>query len=116
MGPAVRLADQLLRPDESLHAPHLVDLEIMHVLRRYSFTGKLGSARALEILADLYALPIIRYPHEPFLRRIWELRLSVTAYDAAYVALAEVLDAPLVTCDRRLASTRGHRAAIEFIG
>lgn len=114
-GAGARLADRLFRPGESWHAPHLIDLEVTHALRRYCLAGDLRSARALEAIADLDALPMTRYPHQPFLPRIWELRRAVTAYDAAYVALAEALDAPLLTRDRRLASSHGHRAAIEFV-
>ncbi len=71
--------------------------------------------RARQALADLADLAVTRYPHPPFVPRIWELRHHVTAYDVAYVALAEVLDAPLLTGDARLAGAPGHAAAIELI-
>jgi len=100
---------------QTLHAPHLIDLEVAQVLRRYSAAGDLTDERAQEALTDFADLPVTRYPHQPFLGRIWELRRNVTAYDAAYIALAEVLRAPLVTCDRALASAPGHRATIEII-
>jgi predicted nucleic acid-binding protein len=101
------------RPDESLHAPHLLDVEVASVLRRYQLSGELSADDGREALADLAGLDIARYAHDPLLPRVWELRTSVTAYDAVYLALAEVLEAPLLTLDRRLAGARGHRARIE---
>lgn len=109
-----RLADRLLAPGETLHAPHLIDVEVAQVLRRYSRTRELDDARGQEALEDLADLPLTRYPHGLLLPRIWELRDNVTAYDAAYVALAEALDAPLVTLDAALKSSRAHRARIEL--
>ncbi len=109
-----RLADRLFAPGESLHAPHLIDIEVAQVLRRYSRTGELDNARGQDVIEDLADLPLTRYPHGLLLPRIWDLRDNVTAYDAAYVALAEALDAPLVTRDAALASTRAHRARIEL--
>lgn len=106
---------RLFREEETLHAPHLLDLEIVHVLRRYCLIGELRPNRAAEALTDLGDLRIVRHPHEPFVRRIWQLRHSITAYDAANVALAEALESPLVTRDGRLASAHGHRARIELI-
>lgn len=106
---------KLLAGGDSLHAPHLVDLEIVHALRRFVRIGNMSPDRAEEALVDLYDLRLDRYPHTELVSRIWELRDSLTAYDAAYVALAEALDATLVTRDARLARTRGHRAAIELI-
>ena len=107
---APRLASRLLAGRESLHAPHLLDLEVAQVLRRYAAAGDLSPERGREALADLADLPLHRYPHDVLLPRIWELRQNVTAYDAAYLALAEVLVAPLVTCDSRLSSAPGsHR-------
>jgi predicted nucleic acid-binding protein len=110
-----RVADRLFRPNESLHAPHLIDLEVIQVLRRYCLAGELRPGRALEAIADLDALPMARHPHQLFLPRIWELRHALTAYDAVYVTLAEALDAPLITRDRRLAASHGHRAKIELV-
>lgn len=109
-----RLADRLLAPGETLHAPHLIDVEVAQVLRRYWRTRELDDARGQEALEDLADLPLTRYPHGLLLPRIWELRDNVTAYDAAYVALAEALDAPLVTLDAALKSSRAHRARIEL--
>ena len=110
-----RCAERLLRPDDPLFAPHLLDVEVMQVLRRYARRGDLRDARGREALRDLVDFPLTRWPHEPLLERIWELRDSLSAYDAAYVALAEALDAPLVTCDARLARTRGHNARVEVL-
>ena len=100
---------------ESLHAPHLLDLEVAQVLRRYARSGVLTARRGEQALEDLVDLPVARYPHEFLLARIWELRDRVTAYDAAYLALAEALAAPLVTRDAALASSRAHRATVELM-
>ncbi|MFN2387539.1 MAG: type II toxin-antitoxin system VapC family toxin [Thermoanaerobaculia bacterium] len=105
---------RVLAPRETLHAPHLLDLEVAQVLRRYLGQGDLSEQRAAESLRDFLDLSVARYPHEPFLPRIWQLRANLTAYDAAYVALAEALDAPLVTRDARLARAAGHEARIEL--
>jgi len=112
---AARLARRLRDPDEALHAPHLIDLEIAQTLRRYQAIGELSPQRARQALLAFAQMPIERHPHWPFFERIWELRRNLTAYDAAYVALAEVLEAPLLTCDRALASAPGHRATVELI-
>jgi predicted nucleic acid-binding protein len=100
---------------DSLHAPQLLDIEVLHVLRRNALRHALDPTRAMEALQDLADLPIVRYPHEPLRPRIWELRSTLSAYDAAYVALAEALHAPLVTLDSRLAASHGHQAHIELI-
>ncbi len=109
-----RLRERLFREDEALHAPHLLDLEIVHVLRRGCLRGELQPDRAAQSLAVLSDMRMVRHPHEPYVPRIWQLRNSLTAYDAAYVALAEALDAPLITRDARMASAHGHRAKIEL--
>lgn len=96
----------------SLHAPHLIDLEIAQVLRRYSTSGKITGARGRQALEDLTDFPLTRYPHDFLLPRIWELRRNVTAYDAAYIALAEALGAVLVTRDARLGAAPGCRARV----
>ena len=101
--------------DETLHAPHLLDVELAQVLRRYALAGELDAARGAQVIEDLAVFPIQRYGHEHLLPRIWMLRQNVTAYDAAYIALAEALDAPLVTRDARLARAPGHRAAVEVV-
>lgn len=107
--------ERLVRQGERLCAPHLLDVEVVHVLRRYERAGELTGRRAQAAVSDLADLPIVRYPHVPLLARIWELRANLTGYDAAYLALAEVLDLPLVTCDARLASAPGHRARVEVL-
>jgi predicted nucleic acid-binding protein len=89
--------------DERLHAPHLIDLEVTQTLRRLVLSGGLTVQRADDALNDLAQFPIARYPHHPFIARIWQLRSNVTAYDAAYIALAESLNTPLLTLDARLA-------------
>lgn len=104
-----------LTTDPSLHAPHLVDLEVIAVLRRRSVAGDLDGRRADLAIRDLMDLPVVRYPHVPFARRAWELRHNVTPYDAAYVALAESLDCALVTADRRMAVSPGIRCAVEVL-
>lgn len=111
----VELTQRLLGGAESLCAPHLVDLEVAQVLRRYAVTGELTAARGRQGIQDLRDLPIERYPHELLLERVWELRGHLTAYDAAYVALAEALGAPLLTRDVRLAHARGYRAEVELV-
>jgi predicted nucleic acid-binding protein len=100
---------------ETLHTPHLLPVEVAQVLRRYFLAGELGARRAAVALTDLADLAVERYDHEELLPRIWALRANLTAYDATYVALAEVLDAPLLTADRRLARAPGHRARIEVL-
>ena len=114
-GAGARVSARLSREEEPLQAPHLLDLEIVHVLRRGCLIGQLRPDRAAEALADLSDLRMVRHPHEPYVPRIWQLRHSRTAYDAAYVARAEALASPLITCDGRLASAHGHRAKIELI-
>lgn len=109
------LAGRLLGSEETLCAPHLLDLEVAQVLRRYRRSGEADAARCREALTDLADMPLTRYPHDVLLSRIWELRDNLTAYDASYVALAELLDAALVTRDRRLAHSPGHAARIELV-
>ena len=111
----IQMADRVFDPNETLHAPHLLDVEVAQVLRRYTRTGELDAARGLQALEDLVDFPLTRYPHDLFLLRIWELHHNVTAYDAAYIALAEALGAPLLTRDTALASAPGTRARIELI-
>jgi predicted nucleic acid-binding protein len=89
--------------DEELHAPHLIDLEILQTLRRLVQVGAVPVARAEAALVNLGILAIVRYSHFPMLQRIWSVRANVTPYDASYVALAELLGAPLLTLDGRLA-------------
>jgi predicted nucleic acid-binding protein len=99
----------------TLHAPHLLDVEVAQVIRRYAATGELGQERGRAALADLTDFPLRRYPHGFLLPRVWELRDNLTAYDAVYVALAEALDATLLTRDQRLAAAAGHHAHVELV-
>lgn len=112
---AERTERRLFRRNATLHAPHLIDLEILQVLRRYWRRGLLTDERADETLSVLAAFPITRYSHLLLASRIWQLRNNLTAYDASYVALAEFLEATLVTTDRALAASSGHSARIELI-
>lgn len=102
-------------PDETLHAPHLLDLEVAQVLRRFVSASILGAPRARSALIDLGDLDLTRYPHDVLLPRVWQLRANLTAYDASYVVLAETLGAVLVTCDARLARAPGHAATVEVL-
>lgn len=109
------IADRILSAGEQLHAPHLLDLEVAQVLRRYVARGEVTEPRGREALDVLTVFPITRYSHEPLLGRIWALRQRLTAYDAAYVALAEALDATLLTRDERLARVTGIRAEVQLV-
>ena len=103
-----------IRPEE-LHAPHLIDLEVLSVFRGALRSGAAEPGRVEEALDDLAILPIRRYPHIPLLGRVHELRDSVTSYDAAHVALAETLGAILVTADARLARAHGPTCPVELV-
>ena len=103
-----------LAGDDDLQAPHLIDVEILHTLRRLTFMEKLSQRRADDVRADYRELAITRYPQFPFSDRIWQLRDNLTPYDAAFVVLAETLEAALITCDRRLAAASGHSARVEL--
>lgn len=102
-------------PRRTLHTPHLLDIEVAQVLRRYAMAGEIDRQRGAAALTDLADLPLRRYPHDILLPRVWELRNNLTAYDAVYVALAEALDAPLLTRDKRLAAAAGHHARVELV-
>ena len=105
---------RIFQREETLHAPHLIDVEVAHVIRRYAAVGEIDNHRARAILAEMADFPLTRYRHDVLMERIWQLRANVTAYDGAYVALAEILGAPLLTSDRRLAASSGHQAWIEL--
>ena len=108
-------AVRILDPRESIHAPHLIDLEVIQVLRRFVRKREISSPRGQAAVHDLAVLPLVRYPHQLFLARIWSLKDSLTAYDAAYVVLAEALSAPLVTRDRRMASVAARWVDVETV-
>lgn len=100
---------------ESLAAPELVDLEVASALRRLVAAGSMSAGRAGMALTDLTELPMQRASHRPLLSRCWELRQTITVYDAAYVALAEVLQVVLVTADGRLSRAPGVGCAVELV-
>lgn len=109
----VPMTSRLLNPSTSLHAPHLLDLEVAQVLRRFVRRGEVKPERAQQALQDLLALPLERHSHEFLVPRVWELRENLTAYDSAYVALAEALEAALLTRDGRIQKAPGHFARVE---
>jgi predicted nucleic acid-binding protein len=98
-----------------LTAPELIDLEVMSVIRKAAIAGGAGDQRIQQVVAVLLALPLRRIPHRPLLPRIATLRHNLTPYDAAYVALAEAMDVPLVTADARLASATGIACEVELV-
>lgn len=112
LGPSARTR---LASDE-VHAPELVDLEVLSALRRLVRRGEAAPRSASHAVDNLARARITRHSHRQFLRRIWELRNNVPAYDAAYVAIAERADATLLTLDWRLAEATGPRCRIEVLG
>jgi predicted nucleic acid-binding protein len=100
---------------ESLHSPHLLDVEVAQVIRRFAMTGEIDTARAQAALDDFLDLPILRHAHSLLLRRVWALRANFTAYDAVYVALAETLEATFLTHDRRLATAARRYVTVELV-
>jgi predicted nucleic acid-binding protein len=109
-----RVDARMFAPGETLYAPELLYVEVMHSLRRLVRTQALSISRAEESLDDLLDLRVKHFPEMLVLRRVWELRNSLSSYDAVYVSIAETLEAPLLTCDRKLASTHGHCARVEL--
>jgi predicted nucleic acid-binding protein len=112
---ADRLMERAFSGSEQMHAPQLLDIEITQVLRRLVRQKEITAPRAELALQDLAHLLIERHEHQELIQRIWQLRDSLSAYDGAYVALAEALAAPLLTCDSKLAGAHGHRAKIELV-
>jgi predicted nucleic acid-binding protein len=108
---ATRIADPAL----GLHVPHLADIEVVQALRRYGNDGELEAADAVAALEDFRSLDLQRHAHEPLLERVWELRHNLSACDAVYVALAEVLDTVLLTCDGPLARAPGMARRVELV-
>lgn len=100
---------------ERLAAPELIDLEVTSVIRRASRERRLGDRRARQALEDLAAIPLGRASHRPLLARVWELRDNLPVYDAAYVAMAEALEVPLLTADERMHRAPGTRCTIELL-
>ena len=109
------IESQLWRESDALHSPHLLDVEIAQVIRRFTIAREIEVERAQAALDDFIALPISRHPHEFLLPRVWSLRNNFTAYDAVYVALAELLEATLLTHDRRLATAARRHVQVEFV-
>ena len=109
----LRIEERIFSTAVTLHAPHVLDVEVLHVLRRYVARRLITASSARERLERWLDIALHRHAHET--ERIWELRDNLTAYDAAYVALAESLDAPLLTCDAKLAAAPGHFARVELV-
>ena len=109
-----RIGNRISSRNETLHSPHLLDLEVTQVLRRLVQQGVISVRRADEAIHDLLDLRITRYAHFMLLSRIWQRRHNFSAYDAAYIVLAEELGATLITRDHRLGSAPGHAAMIEL--
>lgn len=112
---AQAIESYLFAPGESLHVPHLLDVEVAQVIRKYALRGDIDAGRGAAALTDLADLRLRRYAHDFLLPRVWELRNNITAYDAVYVALAEALDAVLLTRDSRLADQAANHARILLI-
>lgn len=110
-----QVAALIADPDETLHAPHLMSIEVASVLRRLTLTGELTPADGQQALVELVELGVETYEHEPLLHEVFRLRDSLTAYDAAYVALAEALQADLLTCDAHLARSPAAGANIVLV-
>ena len=112
---AQRIESRIFSHNQPLHAPELLDLEVAQVLRRLVREYSLSASRAEQAIQDLLDMRITRYPHSILLPRIWQLRHNLSAYDAAYVVLAEKLGATLLTRDAKLASAAGHSAIVEVV-
>ena len=112
---AESICERVMISEESRHAPHLLDVEVAQVIRRYRLAGEIDDSRGIQMIQDLTDLPIDRHGHTLLLSRIWQLHGNLTAYDAVYIALAEALDAPLFTCDSRLATAPGHGAKVVLL-
>ncbi len=112
---AKAIESRLFAPGQTLHTPHLLDIEVAQVIRRYAAKGEIDGERGRVALADLGDFRMQRYPHDFLLPRVWALRNNINAYDAVYIALAEALDAVLLTRDHRLAGAAGHHARVELV-
>jgi predicted nucleic acid-binding protein len=112
---AAILRRRMFAQGHKLHAPHLIDIEVVRVIRRWFLTGEMQLDRAQEAIALFQLMPIERYSHEILLDRIWQHRANLTAYDAAYVALAETLDTIVLTVDAKLASVPGLSSRVVLV-
>ena len=113
--PGMRVEHWITMHGGTLHVPHLFDLEVANALRRLAHSGAITVARGEMALQDLTNVRLTRHGHSRLLQRVWELRDHLTAYDAVYVALAEALDAPLLTGDEKIAAAPVHHATVELI-
>ena len=111
---AERVEQRLLAAD-SWHAPHLLAIEVAQVVRRYEAAGEVSAERGAQALGDLADMDLTSYPHEPLLPLVWDLRANLSAYDATYVALGLVLEAPVVTLDGRLARSPAGDVTVELV-
>lgn len=109
------VASRIADPAISIHVPHLADVEVAQALRRYASRGELAADEAVAAIESLQALDLQRHAHEPLLERVWSLRPNLSAYDAVYVALAEVLDTVVLTCDGRLARAPGLTRRVRLV-
>ena len=109
----LRIEQRIYADSDTVHTVHLLDVEFAQVLRRLVREKTLTAKRAEEAIADLCALRVTRYAPALLLERVWQLRQNLSAYDSAYVALAEELKAPLITRDRKIAQAPGHKATVE---
>jgi predicted nucleic acid-binding protein len=112
---AAEIHTRLASEGHAWHAPHLIEVEVCHVLRRLYLSRQMTDLRGQQALRDLSALGLSLHEHSPLLPRAWALRANLSAYDAMYVALAEGLRAPLLTLDAKLAKTTGHVAIVEIL-
>lgn len=112
---AMALGDKLMGSPQLLAAPEVIELEFMQTLRRFHRQGEIDLNRAKKAMRNFADLGIELFSHRPLRPRIWDLRENLTAHDAAYVALAEILDAPLWTRDAKFRGATGARATIEIL-
>lgn len=112
---AEAVAARVFADGQTLHAPHLIDVEVAHVLRRFVRRAEVDEQRARQAMDDLADLSLVRYSHENLVPAIWALRDNATAYDAAYLALTDALDATLLTCDAALATVPGNERRVEVV-
>ncbi|MBA2768778.1 MAG: type II toxin-antitoxin system VapC family toxin [Sporichthyaceae bacterium] len=110
-----RLESRLASLGQPLNAPHLLSVEVVHVLRRFLRAGSVTADSAEAAVEELEQLPITRWAHEPLLARMWDLRANMTAYDATYVVLAEALGGTLITTDERLRRAAADFAEVDFL-